>query len=82
MATVRDTLTATGQAVASGAGEAFVTFNDAQGFWCLHTSSDGSALTDWHPWPKGLTLQVSMSAGDFLILRGRGTAVVTAGTTI
>lgn len=70
------TLSAAALAVASGPGDVEVTFQDHDGFYIRHSSSDGSALTDWMPWKNRVPVLLTLDTGQYLHLRGRGTASV------
>lgn len=69
-------------AVASGAGQVVLTFLDNNGEFTLHTSAGVPTTVIGHKAFAGGSIAFTMAASDFLHVRGRGTALVTAPTLI
>lgn len=82
MPTALDPLSAAWAPVASGPSTAYVTFQDDNGFFTVHSSVDPAAIVTGHPYPKGVTFEVALATGEHLHLRGRGTATVSAATLV
>lgn len=75
-------LTSTWTAVASGAGTATVQFYDGPGEWYIHTASTGAPAIGGNKVEREKRADITLAAGEFLHLRGRGEALVTATTVV
>ena len=53
-------------------------FDTEYGSFTVHGSSDPAAIVAWHKQPPETPFSLTLATGEFLHLRGRGTASVTA----
>ena len=77
-ATIPVTLTGTFTAHASGAGAATFTPDQNDAEWAVATSTDGTLVQIGNRVQKTHTFSLTLAAGQYLMLRGRGTCAVTA----
>lgn len=82
MATATKSVSSAWVAVAQGAGDVVFSFDDAPGEFTVHSASDPAAIVAGHKQPKETPFSMTLQAGEYLHLRGRGTATVTAGTLV
>lgn len=69
-------------AVAQGPGEAVFSFNDSYGSFSIHTAADPAGIVAWHKQPPETPFTLTLAFGEYLHLRGRGTASVSAATIV
>jgi len=82
MPTAIKSISAAWTPVAQGPGEVVFSFNDDYGRFTLHSSSDPAAIAGGHKQPPDTPFKLTLASGDFLHLRGRGVATVSATTLI
>lgn len=78
MATAKKTVTSSWAAVAQGPGSVVFSFLDEYGSFTIHGASDPSGITSGHKQPPETPFTVTLLTGEFLHLRGRGSASVSA----
>lgn len=76
------TATSSWVAVASGVGTATLQFNDNPGEWYIHTASSGAPGIGGLKAEREKRVDVTLAAGEFLHIRGRGDVLVRATTVI
>lgn len=82
MPTQRKTIGANWTPVAQGPGEVVFSFDDEYGRFTTHGSADPAAIVSGHKQPSETPFTITLATGEFLHLRGRGTATVSAATLI
>lgn len=68
--------------VAQGPGEVVFSFDSDYGSFTKHTSDDPAAIVAWHKQPPETPFTTTLATGEYLHLRGRGTASVSAATIV
>lgn len=76
------TLSESWQAVASGAGNVTFQTNDDPGEWYIHTASTGAPAIGGNKAERQKPVSLSLAAGEYLHLRGRGAALIIADTLV
>lgn len=76
------TATSSWVAVASGAGTATLQFNDSPGEWYIHTASSGAPAIGGNKAEREKPVDVALATGEYLHIRGRGEALITATTVV
>ena len=69
-------------AVASGAGNVTFQSNDHPSEWYIHTASSGAPAIGGNKADREKPVSLSLAAGEYLHLRGRGPALVIADTLV
>ena len=82
MPTAQKSVSAVFTPVAEGPGEVVFSFDSEYGHFTVHGSSDPAGIVAWHKQPPETPFSINLASGDFLHLRGRGTAAVTAETLV
>ena len=79
MPSILKALGPSGAAVAAGQdAQAIVSFNDDDGFFAKHTTTTSSEIVAWHRKQRGSAFAVQLATGEYLHVRGRGSASITA----
>lgn len=82
MPTAKKSVSAAFAPVAEGPGDVVFSFDDDYGSFTVHTSSNPAAIVGSHKQPPETPFTLTLASGEYLHLRGRGTATVTAETIV
>lgn len=69
-------------AVAVGPGNATFQMSDEPGEWTIHSASSGAPAVQGIKAEREKAVSMALASGEYLHLRGRGSAVVTADTLV
>lgn len=82
MATSQKNLGADWAPVAQGPSDVVFSFDDEYGRFTVHDSASPAGIVSGHKQPPETPFKLTLATGQFLHLRGRGTATVSGETLI